>query len=657
MSCSAMAMDIESITTRKSSIDMSVEDALEDKHTNYTPPNPVILKEFVFELLQNNLSTNFENIDSLVKKLKRKYRIAPSKPDIRRCYEENFSSVKIPLIAKRWMIKRAVRSHSGVLVVTITLSPHVFSCRYNCSYCPMETDLTGKPTQPRSYLSNEPAMLRALQHNFEVKGQFHDRIRAYYHTGNINSSDENSKKMEVILSGGTWESYPKEYREQVMLELYWSANTYGSDRPPKTLEEEIHENETAQFRIIGLTIETRPDNISPSSLRDYRRWGVTRVQIGVQHYNDEILRTMNRACYTRHTVRAIRYLKQCGFKVVVHLMPDLPGSNPELDKWMFDQAVDNPDYQFDDVKIYPTAVCKSSDPNLIVHSGIGDMYKEGTYVPYAEKNLEDLMDVLIHYKSRMNPWVRIQRLVRDIPAKGIEAGYHKMGNLHQIILERMKKNNQKCYCIRNMEIGDMELENLQPYLAVRQYKASEGVEYHLSMEAHRMNTQAYLKYYWFMFVSFLIWMWTGKWRYWSGNLDTYIGLFGFLRLRFDPAPGGEEGDIIPELVDCALIREVHVYGLSLGVGTDGIGSQHRGYGKLLMKTAENIAQMNGFKKSAVIAGVGTREYYKNKCGYYLGETYMLKDLPKYQNNLFNRFVICSIVTLAIIGIFKYFKLF
>ena len=652
-----MAMDIESITTRKSSIDMSVEDAMEDKHTNYVSPDSSILKSFVEELLKKDLASNFEKIDTIVKSLKRKYRISPSKPDIRRCYEENFKTIKIPLVAKRWMIKRAVRSHSGVLVATITLSPHVFSCKYNCSYCPIETDLSGKPTQPRSYLSNEPAMLRAIQHNFEVKGQFHDRIRAYIHTGNIDASDENSKKMEVILSGGTWESYPKEYREQVMLELYWSANTFDNERPPKTLEEEIHENETSKFRIIGLTIETRPDNISPSTLRDYRRWGVTRVQIGVQHYNDEILRKMNRQCYTRHTVRAIRYLKQCGFKVVVHLMPDLPGSSPELDKWMFDQAIDNPDYQFDDVKIYPTAVCKSSDPNLIVRSGIADMYRDGSYVPYAEKNLEDLMDVLIHYKSRMNPWVRIQRLVRDIPAKGIEAGYHKMGNLHQIILDKMKKNGQKSFCIRNMEIGDLELENLQPYLAVRQYKASEGVEYHLSMEAHRMTTKAYIQYYWFMFVSFLIWMWTGKWRYWSGNLDTYIGLFGFLRLRFDPNPGGEDGDIIPELVNSALIREVHVYGLSLGVGTDGTGSQHRGFGKLLMKTAENISQMNGYTKTAVIAGVGTREYYKNKCGYYLGDTYMLKNLQTYDNKNILRASVFGLMSVIMFGIFTLFKKF
>jgi histone acetyltransferase (RNA polymerase elongator complex component) len=190
----------------------------------------------------------------------------------------------------------------------------------------------------------------------------------------------------------------------------------------------------------------------------------------------------------------------------------------------------------------------------------------------------------------------------------------------------MKKNNEKCVGIREMEIGDLEFENLKSYLVVRKYKASEGIEYHLSIEAHEMNKIDFIKYYWFMFVSFLIWIFTGKWRYWSGNLETYIGLFGFLRLRFEPTPGGENGSIIPELVDCALIREVHVYGLSLGVGTNGNGSQHRGYGKFLMKNAENISRMNGYKKCAVIAGVGTREYYEKHCGYKLKGTYMLKNL-------------------------------
>jgi histone acetyltransferase (RNA polymerase elongator complex component) len=357
------------------------------------------------------------------------------------------------------------------------------------------------------------------------------------------------------------------------------------------------------------------------------------MQIGVQHYNDHILRKLNRKCYTRHTIEAIRMLKQCGFKVVVHLMPDLPNSSIELDKWMFDQSIENPDLQFDDVKVYPTAVLKSERPDRIVRSKIADWYNAGTYLPYSEKNLEDLINVLLYYKKKIQPWVRIERLVRDFPSTSMTAGYKRMGNLRQVIHDRMKKTGDKCHCIRCMEIKDMEFDNLTPYLVVRKYNASQGTEYHITVEAHKMNKFQKMNYYWFLFVSWILFIITGKWRYWSGDLESYVGLFGFLRLRNDPNPGG---DIISEINNCGLIREVHVYGQSLGVGTDSIGSQHRGYGQLMMKTAENICSELGFNKIAVIAGVGARDYYRKKCGYYLGETYMLKDLKKvhHENMIF-----------------------
>jgi histone acetyltransferase (RNA polymerase elongator complex component) len=458
--------------------------------------------------------------------------------------------------------------------------------------------------------------------------------------------------MEIILSGGTWESYPKDVRERVMNELFWAANTYGNDREMKSLEEEIKENETTVYRIIGLTIETRPDNITSESIQDYCRWGVTRVQIGVQHYDDKILKNINRKCYTKDTIRAIRLLKQCGFKIVVHLMPDLPGSDPLLDKWMFDQALTNPDLQFDDVKLYPTAVCKTSDPKLIVKSKIADWYNEGKFIPYGEKNLDDLIDVLTYYKTRIHPWVRIQRLVRDIPSKGIEAGYHKMSNLRQYIQDKMAKNNQKCYCIRCMEIGDKELDDIKPMLVVRKYDASDGIEYHLTIESHKMNILDSIYYYLFQVYAFIYYLITGYVKYFSGNKRSYDGLYGFLRLRIDPNPGG---NIIQEINGCALVRELHIYGQALGVGKDGFGSQHRGFGMKLMNVAENIAAMHNFKKVAVIAGVGVREYYKNKCGYHLGNTFMLKEIQNYNNNIKSRFIFwTSFIVIIISFIISYY---
>jgi len=593
--------------------------------------------EFVNELIQVK-----DDPEKAVKALKRKYQVSPSKREIHKIYTKHFSSVKITPKMRKWMIKKQMRSNSGVLVVTIVLAPNKFSCKYDCAYCPQETDMDGNPTQPRSYLSNEPAMLRALESNFDVKGQFNSRISSYKITGNIDNSTQSSK-IEVIFSGGTWESYPLEYREQVIRELYWAANTVTNERESLSVEEEITINETAEYRIIGFTLETRPDNISPETILQYRRWGVTRIQIGVQHYDDAILKMVNRKCYTKDTINAIRLLKQAGIKVVVHLMPDLPGSTPEQDKWMFDEAINNPDLQFDDIKIYPTAVVKTFDDKHIVKSKILDMYNAGTFTPYSEKNVQDLIDVCLYYKTRLNPWVRIQRLVRDIPGTDIAAGYNKMSNLRQLIHNQMKLKGLKCHCIRCMEIGDKEHDNLKPIVAVRRYEASGGTEYHISIEAHKMNFVQKLEFWVLHFYMYLYTFFTGRLCYWPGDLETYIGLYGFLRLRIDNNPGG---GYIPEISGCALVREVHVYGTSLGVGThqelDGSqqltvtgsqqlgdeskGSQHRGFGKLLMATAENIAKNAGWDKVAVIAGVGTREYYKNKCGYRLDGTYMVKDL-------------------------------
>ena len=594
----------------------------------------MFVKDLISQIGDISLKINNDDINKVFNKLKLKYRVIPSKAQMRYIYEKYFSDIGINHSLGRFMIKRSVRSRSGVLVSTLVLQRSVFSCPKKCSYCPTETDLSGNPTQPKSYLSSEPAMIRALQYNFDIRGQLWDRIRSYIRTGNI-QDNSSSVKLEVILSGGTWESYPEDYREKVMTEIYWGANTFDKNiaindnskiRPILPIEEEIKINETSKYRIIGLTIETRPDFIRKHNIKNYCRWGVTRVQIGVQHYNDDILKGIKRDCYTEDTIRAIRLLKQAGFKIVCHLMPDLPGSSPELDKWMFDQAINNPDLQFDDVKVYPTAVCQTSDADkYIVTSDIADWYKQGIYTPYAEKNLNSLIDVLKHYKRNIQPWVRIQRLVRDIPKQSIQAGYEGISNLRQIIHDQMKREGTKCRCIRCMEIGDNIQLMDSAKLIVRGYYASQGLEYHITVESYDQNIK--WKYRLFKLKKLYTFITKGIKIFWSGDINHYNGLIGFCRLRIDPQPGG---DFIPVLKGCALIREVHVYGQSLGVGASSSGkndaSQHKGYGQLLVKTAENIAASHNLNKIAVIAGVGTREYYKNKCGYELQGTYMIKNI-------------------------------
>lgn len=589
----------------------------------------ILMREFLKAVGLPNMNPQEKEISRLMSKLRNKYKVNPTKSHLRYIYEkymiEEFPELNY--IIGRYLIKRATRSRSGVLVSTITLKPDKFSCPKKCSYCPTETDLSGTPTQPKSYLSSEPAMLRALQYNFDVKGQLWDRIRSYIRTGNILKTDEKqSYKLEMILSGGTWESYSYEYRNEVMHVIYYAANTFDTPREMLSFGEEVTINETSKYRIIGLTIETRPDFITRQSIKDYCRWGVTRVQIGVQHYDDGILNKINRECFTKDTIKAIKMLKQTGFKVVCHLMPDLPGSSPTLDAWMFEQATNNPDLQFDDVKIYPTAICKSNDPNLLVKSDIADWYDSGEYKPYAETDITQMVNVLKNYKKNIQPWVRIQRLVRDIPSSSIEAGYDKKSNMRQMISDEMKAEGTRCRCIRCMEIGDNHELMKDAKIIVRQYQASEGIEYQISIESNKHTPEFKRAHRMFLIRHFLYKIFLGIQTYWSGHLETYNGIIGFCRLRIDDNAGA---DIIKEIKNSALIREVHVYGYSLGVGNCNNGlksSQHKGFGKMLVKKAEEIAIVHGYKKIAVIAGVGTREYYKNKCGYNLEGTYMVKDL-------------------------------
>jgi len=649
---------------QKISMNNSMEAEIDIEETiNKTPlmPNENKLKLLVNDLIENvgksTIETNNKSINNYLNLVRKKYRITPSKSEIRYIYEKYFIDTKVNINFSRFIIKKAMRSRSGVLVVTIVLKPDKFSCPKKCSYCPTETDLKGNPTQPKSYLSTEPAMLRALQYNFDVFGQLHDRIKSYIKTGNISSnqlSENHSYKLEVIISGGTWESYNYEYRNQVMREIYYAANTFDNERESKDINNEITINENSKYRVIGLTIETRPDFVTRQSIKDYREWGVTRVQLGVQHYDDGILSKINRECFTKDTIKAIKMLKSCGFKIVCHLMPDLPDSSPQLDKWMLNESIINPDLQFDDVKIYPTAVCKSNDINLIVKSDILDWYEKGEYIPYAETDINKLIDVLKYYKRNIQPWVRIQRLVRDIPSISIEAGYEKKSNLRQLIQEEMKRENTRCLCIRCMEIGDDSNLMNNAKLVVRKYEASKGTEYFISFESNKavhLFSKENMEYMFYVVKYYIMLLLFEKYTYWTGNLNTYNGLIGFCRLRIDDNPGG---DIIKEIQHSALIREVHVYGYSLGVGNVEQtlnSSQHRGYGKLLVDTAEQIALQNGYNKIAVISGVGTREYYKNKCNYHLEGTYMVKYLkPKQTITLHYQYILASNILVSIIAI-------
>jgi len=489
------------------------------------------------------------------------------------------------------------RSQSGVLVITIFTSPYPeytnskgervkqeFSCKWNCHYCPNE------PGMPRSYLKSEPGVLRGNRNNWDAVDQMHDRMNALYSIGH------HIDKLEVLVLGGTWSSYPLEYREEFVRDIYYAANVYkGKERERLSLLEEKRLNERTSARVIGLTLETRPDTISKEEIRRLRYYGCTRVQLGVQHIDDNILDLINRKCKTERTINAIRMLKNCGFKIDIHLMPNLPGSSVEKDRdmllnqfikvnsikkepkynswsdWIYDRPCEiyeewnlaRDDLQADQWKIYPMAV--------VPYSKVAEWYENGEYKPYDP---EDLKDLLLDTKKSMLPWIRLNRVVRDITSDYIIAS-SDTPNMRSELAEILKSRGECCRCIRCREVKGKDWDG-SGVLMVRKYCGSGSDEYFISFESMDNST-----------------------------------IYGFLRLRLcDP-----DTNTFEELEGCALIRELHVYGNLIEVNEDRTGnSQHRGVGKRLMAKAEDIAKENKYNGISVIAGNGVKDYYR-KLGY------------------------------------------
>lgn len=513
------------------------------------------------------------------------------------------------------------KSWSGVVSITIFTSPYPeymneegkiikqqFSCNWNCHFCPSEPDM------PKSYLKGEPAVLRAEKNNFNCVLQIWDRMQSLYMTGH-----GFSEKIELIISGGTWTSYPVQYRKEFCRDIYYAANTHwdNNKRERLTLEEEKKINQTAFSRIVVMTVETRPDTINNEEIKLLRELGVTRIQLGIQHIDDEVLNKLNRKCSMNKTINAIELLKRSCFKIDSHWMPNLPFSTPEKDEDMFINVLfglktpvnktikyktsswyswfnilgnDNkeieeihetydlvsPELVTDQYKIYPTAITP--------WTRIEEWYRDGTYKPYEEKYL---FDILVKTLTKIFPFVRANRIIRDFPNDYIynEKTGADNTNMRQQLQDYLKNNN-----IYSMEIRNREVKNIvwdgDYIIVVRNYKASNGIEYFISAETNDCKT-----------------------------------IYGYTRLRLDDA----KNKPIEELNDCALLREVRVYGMVTQVSKDPKHVQHRGIGKKLISYAENIAKENKYDKMAVIAAEGNKKYYE-KLDYIEHQYYMIKQL-------------------------------
>ena len=478
------------------------------------------------------------------------------------------------------LTKKGGKSHSGVLVITVFMGPGPFSCPKDCHYCP------NQPGIARSYLLREPGVLRGYRNGWDPIRQFNDRALALENNGHV------VDKIELIILGGTFSFYPKDYVEEFITASFYAANTYFDAppyRPMGSLSSEIHANETAECRIIGITAETRPDYINKTELRRFRILGITRVQLGIQHLDDEILNKVNRDCPTYKAAMAIKLLLDCGFKVDAHWMPDLPGSSFDKDMSLFEFLLSssNTKFQVDQWKVYPTMTTPFTQ--------IKKWHEEGTYKPYAEEDGGSKMVELMLFILRHSPYkLRLNRIVRDIPNNYILGGENRP-NLRQLLASKMQERGILCKDIRERECKGQCLNIDDATLFVDTFATDGGTEYYCSVENSARTV-----------------------------------LYGHLRLRLrDNIQDSTDPSMFlyPSLAGAALIRELHTYGKIVAVrgGDTEKVTQHHGVGKQLMKRAEEIAVSQGYKRIAVISGVGVRGYYE-KLNYKLEDTYMVKEL-------------------------------
>ena len=555
----------------------------------------------IFNGLQESITVEFENnienfkttgdIDKFKKSIQKKYKYTLSNAEFIKIYKNlNLENQQL----RNLITKKKCKSNSGVLVITVLTSAHPqytdedgevktarFSCKHDCAYCPNEPAHEGNNwvAQPRSYLYSEPAVLRANANDFDPIKQMNSRLSTLIRMGHI------PDKLEIIVLGGTWCEYPRDYQDRFITELYYSANIYFDSepkRPKKTLEEEIEINETAKIHIIGLTLETRPDTITIDEIANFRRYNCTRIQLGVQHTHNTVLKKINRGHTIECAYNAIKLLKNNCYKVDIHIMPNLPGASYEIDKAMLDEVLYDERIQVDQYKIYPTAI--------VPFTKIKKWFDEGSYIPYDDLLLYDLIK---DFKKKVQKYKRLNRIIRDIPGHYIEGGYStKFVNMRQLLQDDMRLNNWGCKCIRCREIkgNSVSLNNIK--LNIEKYRASGGDEYHISFDT---------------------------------DCDKNY-LIGFLRLRLNGDGKDCDDMVLPSIKGCALIRELHVYSNLSNVGDNIEGSlQHKGFGRQLVAKAEELAIANGYERIAIISGTGVREYYK-KLGYNLIDTYMIKTI-------------------------------
>jgi elongator complex protein 3 len=420
---------------------------------------------------------------------------------------------------------------------------------------------------PKSYLPLEPGAQRAALNRFDPFKQTCTRLKTLETNGHA------TDKIELLILGGTWSAYPHNYQERFVQRCLDAMNGVES----KSLIDAQHINETAEHRNVGMVMETRPDHITLDEVRRLRWLGATKVQMGVQSLDDAILAANERGHTVEDSRHAVRMLRLAGFKLHLHWMPNLLGATPESDVQDFKRLWDDPALRPDELKIYPCSLIQGTE--------LFNRYQRGQYRPYTD---EELIEILVACKNIVPRYCRISRVIRDIPANYIAAG-STASHLRLVAQREMKQRGLQCQCIRCREVRADKIDAAQLRLDTLTYATDATTEHFLSFVTPRDR------------------------------------IAGFLRLSL-PSPNAPREEILDELRECAVIREVHVYGPALEIGTESSGeAQHAGLGTRLIEHAMQIARGAGYKRIAVISAIGTREYYR-KLGFELGELYMAKSV-------------------------------
>lgn len=497
--------------------------------------------------------------------------------------------------ARRVRVRR-VRSLSGVTPVTVLTQP--YPCPGRCIFCPNDVRM------PKSYLSDEPGAQRAADNQFDPYRQAWSRLAAYRAIGHP------TDKVELIILGGTWSFYPETYQRWFVMRLFdalndfgagldrrseaglgaldfdplparldgreYSSNPYnrlvrgflveqGREEPRdgadwEALEAAQRRNETAVSRCVGLVVETRPDSVSLEEVERIRRLGATKVQLGIQSLDDAVLASNQRGHDVAATHRALRLLRGAGFKLHAHWMPNLLGATPDSDGVDFARLFEDERVRPDELKVYPCSLVESAE--LVQH------YESGAWRPYEH---EELLAVLVNVLATTPRWCRLTRVIRDISSDDILVG-NKLTNFRELAQAELVRQGLPARDIRAREVRGQRVDLADLSLRETRYAVAGGMEH---------------------FLEFV-------------TADDQVA--AFLRLHL-PAPGRPRDEVLAEVVGCALIRELHVYGEAMPLGrTRGGVSQHRGLGRRLLAEARvRASHLHGL---AVISAVGTRDYYR-----------------------------------------------